>query len=225
MKQLIFKNEKQAAQIVVQLKTAANLIQKVYDEFINYSPIFNVNDLGHLMAILREPDTYLKASGIDAIRPIVENYLKESILASESSFKIGQVNISKDKLKDLIELGDISGLVDAISNLLGPSIIAGYGTIDLSDFEVKKGVICLCSGAADRVAERHSYFAVNNRQLSAFNAVKAACTALNEFKATLSGLSVEIYANEFFSFPVSTFKLITLEGGVYSPNYHVISNL
>ncbi|NQU32759.1 MAG: hypothetical protein HQ521_05950 [Bacteroidetes bacterium] len=155
---------------------------------------------------------------VPGLKQIIENYLKEKAVNQAEQPKVFGFNVSKTKLKELIEVPEIPiEVITSLDELITKSNSGGKKFVNMNYFEITANQVVINQQALQEYEESCSHYATTKSQIALAEEIISVCKALNKFKA---------YGEGFFKLEVKAMNAldnaIMKKNGTFYPDYNFI---
>ncbi|MFK5855120.1 MAG: hypothetical protein QM503_03240 [Bacteroidota bacterium] len=158
-------------------------------------------------------------ANVPALQNVIEDYLKDKAISQSEQPKVFGFNVSKEKLKDLIEVPTIPiEIINSLDTLIEKSSHNGRNLLDLKYFELLENKVVINQTTVKEFEESCSFFVTTKKQIRLAEEIKKVCEALNNFKEFGDGLfqlKVEAINAEH--------NAILMKNGKFYPDYNFIT--
>jgi hypothetical protein len=176
-------------------------IDSLYHKLTNWDAIqFTFEDLCEIInkvrSVNRISPTYLESlkgkgqiANYPELQKVFEDFLKEKAINQTDQPKVFGFNISKNKLKEMIEIPSIPiEIFEAMDQLLLQMNNSQGLRVDPTYFELSENKIIVNLVAMKEFKKDCSYYATTKKQIEFTQEVFKVCDALNKFKIVGDGL-------------------------------------
>lgn len=194
-------------------------LQNVASELTNLNVAFSIATIRELAFTV-----YGRRGGINEITEFVTNLIVEAV----ENPQIGNLPVSKDKLKSIIEAPDCSQLFELVKHLVNESYNKYRRATNLvygNYFEVTNGIVSKLANIDTAIEEANSFYSENADQTEMFNKVRDFAAACNELENYMKskGRNVDSFKN-LNELEVITKEVDGVTGSDWAPSVTFIRN-
>jgi hypothetical protein len=211
-KTLLFRDEKLIAKEIAFTTALMPKVQAVADELVNLGVSFTISTITELINQLAHSQQ----------KETIENYIADLKVNAIENPKIGDISISKSKLRQIIEIPDCNALYLAASELKRSSYFSYIGQENryyASYYTIVENVVTKLANLDTIITERNSYYSDKDKQIALYN------KAL-EFANTCNALETYVKENGMYYTgmfkPLEELEIIERKD-VFIPSYTYIT--
>jgi hypothetical protein len=184
-KSLLFKNDDAITEEKKFVNTVLPYLQDVANELTALNLVFTIDNIKEITFQVKN------RQGIKGVTEFVTNMLVDSV----STPQIGNLPISKEKLKSIIEIPNCETLLQSIEQLLNNSfngynqtVLIMYGYY----FTVNAGTVSKILDVDTFIEEKNCYYSENANQIELFNKINDFAAACNAMETYLKARNVNV---------------------------------